>query len=212
MLRISGLKHSYAGKKALDLPSFQLASGEQGLLLGPSGSGKTTLLHLLCGLIRPQEGKIQILDQDLSALSGAAMDKFRGNQLSLVPQRLHLIGAISALDNVLMAQYLAGQTQTPDTARTLLSSLGLEGKEKKRPSQLSQGEAQRVAIARAVINRPSLILADEPTSALDEENALKVGRLLQEQAKACGAGLLIATHDHRLQTLFPILKNLGEAS
>ena len=186
MLEIRGLVHRFAERTVLEVEAWAIAAaGRHSLILGPSGSGKSTLLHLIAGLLRPTRGQILTAGRDLSVLRPAELDRWRGRNVGIVLQNLHLIAAISARDNLRLARALAG-----------LPDAGV------RPPQLSQGEAQRLAIARAVINRPMLILADEPTSALDDGNCETVLRLLRAQAEASGATLLIATHDARLETHF----------
>ena len=138
----------------------------------------------------------------LRGLSPAALDHFRGRHIGFVPQRLHLIGALSAMENLLLAQYLAGKKQDARQAMALLETLGLADKASARPHHLSQGQAQRLAIARGLVNQPDVLLADEPTANLDDINAETVCHLLQTQAQVFGATLLIATHDQRLKARF----------
>ncbi len=211
MIAVEHLEHRYGAERALVLDRYELAAGTHGLVLGHSGSGKTTLLHLLAGMLRPQQGTVTVAGENLAALSPRAVDHFRGAHIGFVPQKIHLLGSLTVLQNLLLAPAMAGKAQDAHRARSLLDTLGLSDKEKARPSQLSQGQAQRVAIARAVMNQPSVLLADEPTAALDDTNAEKVAALLREQAAACGATLLIATHDHRLKTLFENQITLGGA-
>ena len=115
-------------------------------------------------------------------------------------QRLHLIESLSVLNNLLLAQYLAGGPQDAARAREVLASLDLADKANAMPHALSHGQAQRVAVARAVVNRPKLLLADEPTSNLDDVRCVQVLDLLLSQAHACGATLVIATHDQRIKS------------
>jgi putative ABC transport system ATP-binding protein len=191
--------HDYGGKAALDIPDWTVTQGEQWLVLGPSGSGKTTLLHALAGILRPTAGRVEVAGQDLSALGAAALDRFRGRHIGIVLQKLHLVGSLSVLQNVCLAQYLAGLPQDEARAREALASLGIADKALARPAELSQGQAQRVAIARAVVNRPQLLLADEPTANLDDAHCAEAAELLTGQARACNATLLIATHDQRVK-------------
>lgn len=199
MFTINTLEHRYDGKPVVSVPSWSVAEGEHWLLLGVSGSGKTTLLHILAGLLRPSSGSVTVAGQDLSALPATGLDHFRGRHIGIVPQRLHLIQSLTVLDNLLLAQYLAGVKEDRGRAREVLRSLGLEQKAASLPPALSFGQAQRVALARAVINQPRLILADEPTSNLDDGHCLQVLDLLENQARSCNATLVIATHDRRVQ-------------
>lgn len=199
---LSNLRFDIAGKNILDMQDWSLAKGEHALILGESGSGKTSLLNLLAGLRHPTAGQLYIDEQDLADLSTSALDQFRGQHIGIVFQSLHLISALTVVQNLMLAQSLAGKRQDEARALAVLDSLGIKDKAKARPNELSGGQAQRVAIARAVINNPTVILADEPTSALDDSNTDKVLALLKEQAKACDASLVIATHDKRLMDRF----------
>lgn len=202
MFSLTNVQHSYDEVVALAIDNWSAARGEHRLVLGPSGSGKTTLLHLLAGVLRPQSGVVKVADCDLGTLSSAALDRFRGQNIGLVLQRLHLMSSLSVEKNLLLAQYCAGLPQDRSHIEQLLSDLGIADRSHAYPHQLSHGQAQRVAVARAVLNRPKLILADEPTSNLDDENCQQALQLLLDQADRCGATLLIATHDSRLKPRF----------
>ncbi len=200
LFAINNLHHSYDGQDVLAVADWQAAQGEHWLLLGPSGSGKTTLLHALAGILRPVAGGIVAAGQDLAALSRSALDRFRGRNMGIVLQRLHLMPSLNVLENVVLAQYLAGLPQDRRRAAEVLAGLGLADKLAAKPHELSFGQAQRVAVARAVVNGPRLLLADEPTSNLDDARCLQVLELLQSQARACNATLVIATHDQRIKS------------
>ncbi len=203
MFSLHDVQHAYDGEPVLNVPEWQAQQGALWLMLGPSGSGKTTLLHVLAGILRPASGQVAVADQDISALSPSAMDRFRGKNIGIVLQRLHLIDSLTVMNNLLLAQYMAGETQNPARAREVLASLDLADKANARPHELSHGQAQRVAVARAVVNKPKLLLADEPTSNLDDERCVQVLDLLLNQAKACGATLVIATHDQHIKSRVP---------
>jgi putative ABC transport system ATP-binding protein len=202
MLRLSGIRQRYGARTALELERFEAAAGEHWLVLGASGSGKTTLLNLAAGLLQPGEGTVEAGGQPLGGLSGAALDRWRGRNVGIVPQKLHLVSSLSVLQNLLLAPYLAGLPTDRERALSLLGHLGLEEHSGKKPSQLSHGQAQRAAIARAVMNRPKLLLADEPTANLDDASCFSALRLLQDQARECGATLVVATHDQRAKQRF----------
>jgi putative ABC transport system ATP-binding protein len=202
MLEIRGLRHEYAGRTVLAVPQWDVARGERSLVLGPSGSGKTTLLNVISGLATPTEGTVRVAGEELTRLSPAGRDAFRARQVGLVLQTLHLIGVVSVRENLRLAQRLAGAAVDDARIDAVLASLGIASLAAARARDISVGEAQRVAIARAVVNRPALILADEPTSALDDANCGKALGLLLEQAAACGATLLVATHDNRIRERF----------
>ncbi len=203
MFTIQNLTHAYAGATVLNVASWQAEQGAQWLMLGPSGSGKTTALHVLAGILRPTSGQVTVANQDLTALSPSALDRFRGKNIGIVLQRLHLIDSLTVLNNLLLAQYMAGETQDAARVREVLASLDLGDKANARPHELSHGQAQRVAVARAVVNKPKLLLADEPTSNLDDARCFQVLDLLLAQAKVCSATLVIATHDQRIKSRVP---------
>jgi putative ABC transport system ATP-binding protein len=199
MFAIQDLKHAYDGTEVLNVAAWRAEQGAEWLVIGPSGSGKTTLLHILAGILRPTMGSVGVAGQDLAALGAQRLDRFRGQHIGIVLQRLHLIPSLPVMDNLLLAQYLAGLPQDRARVRQVLKALDLGGKEKAYPHELSFGQAQRVAVARAVVNRPQLLLADEPTSNLDDSRCLQALELLQAMARACDATLVIATHDQRIR-------------
>ena len=199
MFLIQNLKHAYNGMEVLSIPAWQVEQGAQWLVLGPSGSGKTTLLHILAGILKPTAGSVSVAGQDLTALKAADLDRFRGQCIGIVLQRLHLVPSLTVRNNLLLAQYLAGLPQDGTRVRQVLASLDIAGKANAHPHELSFGQAQRVAVARAVVNRPKLLLADEPTSNLDDGRCAQAYGLLESQARACGATLVVATHDQRIK-------------
>jgi putative ABC transport system ATP-binding protein len=203
MFAIRDLRHVYDGTEVLNVPSWSVEQGSQWLVLGPSGSGKTTLLHVVAGVLKPTAGAVSVAGQDLSALSANALDRFRGQRIGLVLQRLHLMASLTVLQNLLLAQYLAGVPQDRERVREVLAGLDVAGRGAAYPHELSFGQAQRVAVARAVVNRPQLLLADEPTSNLDDQRCVQALELLQGQAAACNATLVIATHDQRIKARMP---------
>ena len=199
MLKTENLGYAYADSPPLRFPNIECAKGEHWLVLGESGSGKTTLLHLLGGLLSPKEGRIVLGDTEMNQLSSGALDQFRGQHIGIIFQTAHFVQSLSVGDNLALAQSLAGMKVNRERIRELLSRLGLEHKLRSKPSQLSVGEKQRASIARAIINQPAVILADEPTSALDDSNCKQDIELLEEQAQAVDATLLVVTHDARLK-------------
>jgi putative ABC transport system ATP-binding protein len=202
MLRLSGIRQRYGARLALTLERFEAAAGEHWLVLGASGSGKTTFLNLVAGLLKPTEGEIEVGGQALAKLEGAALDRWRGRNVGIVPQKLHLVSSLNVMQNLLLAPFLAGLRSDQARAGSLLEQLNLRERSMAKPDQLSHGQAQRVAIARAVMNRPKLLLADEPTANLDDANCLQALDLLENQAKECGAALVVATHDRRAKARF----------
>lgn len=202
MIEVRGLRHAYAGRLAVAVDLWAAAAGEHWLVHGPSGCGKTTLLHLVAGLLRPDAGAVRVAGQALSALSGGALDRFRGRHVGIVFQGLHLIAALTVRQNLALARSLAGLAPAPERIDGLLDELGLAARGGARPHALSSGEAQRAALARALVNEPDIVLADEPTSSLDDDNAARAAALLREQAQANDAVLVVASHDRRLADSF----------
>jgi ABC-type lipoprotein export system ATPase subunit len=200
MIKTQSLSYSYNTEKKIHFQDLMLNKGEQCLLLGESGSGKTTLLHLLGGLLKSQQGRIEVNGTDITTLSEAALDHFRGQHYGFIFQRNHLISSLSVMNNLLLSPFLAGLSQDRNRAEQVLSQLGISEKKHAAIRELSVGQAQRVAIARAILNKPTVILADEPTSALDDKNCDRVSDLLLEVAQQNEAALIIATHDQRLKS------------
>ncbi len=201
-LLVEGLRHRYGGDVVLDLGAWSVAKGATCVVLGPSGSGKTTLLHILAGLTQASAGRVCVDGVEIGRLAPAERDRFRARKIGLVPQKLHLIGAITVADNLRLARRLAGLPPAQSQVTDLLDRLGVGALAGRRPDALSQGQAQRAAVARALINEPALLLADEPTAALDERNAETVIDLLRDAAQASGATLVVATHDRRIAGRF----------
>ena len=202
MVKINGLTYNYSSEIQLKFPDFSLSKGEQALIFGQSGCGKTTLLHLLSGLLKPNSGDVNIENEDISKMSGAVLDNFRGANIGIVFQTAHFIEALTVKENLTLTQTLAGKSKDIDKIKKLLADLGVESKLNAKLNALSVGEKQRVSIARALVNSPALILADEPTSALDDKNCDAVLKLVREQAKKHNSTLLIVTHDNRLKDQF----------
>jgi putative ABC transport system ATP-binding protein len=202
MIAVRNLEHRYEGNRALGLAQWQAAPGSRWLILGPSGCGKTTLLHLLAGLIPAASGEVNVDGKDLRSLKGSKLDRWRGANVGIVLQALHLIPHLSVRDNLRLAQHLAHAPQSDAAIAEALAALGVADKAARRPDQLSQGEQQRVAIARAVVNGPKLLLADEPTASLDDASAERSVTLLLETAARSGATLVVATHDSRVKHHF----------
>ncbi|MFM2226679.1 MAG: hypothetical protein RL664_22 [Bacteroidota bacterium] len=199
IIQTSDLQYTFEKGPDLFFPSFQAEENSELLILGNSGTGKTTLLHLLAGLRKPMAGEVVVNGVKLNSLSGASLDRFRGNNIGVVFQTSHFVQSLSVMDNILLAPYFSSNKVSKSDAEKMLDRLNILSKKNKKASTLSVGEQQRVAIARALLNNPSLILADEPTSALDDENAIEVLNLLREQTHSLKAALLIVTHDNRLK-------------
>lgn len=178
------------------------------LLLGESGSGKSTLLSLICGTILPNRGVITAANQDVTALSGGARDRFRVEQIGVIFQQFNLLPFGAVMDNILLPLRFAPERRkragnTKQEAVRLCAALGLpQGVIRAKANTLSVGQQQRVAVARALIGQPPLIIADEPTSALDANSQTAFLDLLFEQIDAHQTSLLMVSHDPRLGERF----------
>lgn len=197
-IRCTGLAYRYAAGSELRFPDVDIAQGATLLLRGASGAGKSTWLALVAGLLRPSQGQLMVAGQDLLALQNVAKDAWRARAIGFLPQKLHLSEALTVEGNLAIAQWAAGVPDDPRTVREALQALGIEELARRRPRELSGGQAQRVALARAVLMQPRLVLADEPTASLDDASAAAALELLQSHARRCGATLVIATHDARV--------------
>ena len=180
---------------------FDAAHGEVTMVMGPSGSGKSTLVAALSGLLRPDEGQVTALNQDVWGLRSGKLDRFRLDHCGFIFQGFNLFSALTALQQVEIILKYQGHPKkvAREKAANALMEVGLENRMNQRPSELSGGEKQRVAIARALAKDPQLLFADEPTSALDGENGLIVIKLIQRAAKEFGAAVICVTHDTRLE-------------
>ncbi|HEX4544730.1 MAG TPA: ATP-binding cassette domain-containing protein [Candidatus Acidoferrum sp.] len=190
---IEDLTKQYGSLRALNGISFAVHSGEWVALMGPSGSGKTTLINILGGLDTLSSGRVIVDGVDLARLGESGLVRYRAEKVGFVFQQFHLVPYLSALENVMLAQYFHSVTDEQQ-AEEALQRVGLGDRLTHLPAQLSGGEQQRVAIARALINQPKLILADEPTGNLDEANETIVLKIFRELHKA-GHTVLMVTHD-----------------
>lgn len=169
-------------------------------IIGTSGYGKTTMLNLIAGIIHPQKGQVIINEQTINFLNDTERRNFRIQNIGFIFQDFKLIPYLNVMDNILLPYRINSSIQinrdTFQTAVDIAEELGIQGKMKKYPSKLSQGERQRVAICRALLNRPSIILADEPTGNLDPENKKKIMEILFSAVEKFKATLITVTHDH----------------
>ena len=193
ILTLSGISKIYGDLKALDNINLTVEEGEWLSIMGPSGSGKTTLMNIIGCMDKPSLGKIDLAGQDISKLSSKELTVVRRDTIGLVFQQFHLVNYLTALENVMMAQYYHSMPDEEE-AMEALASVGLKERAKHLPNQLSGGEQQRVCIARALINHPKLLLADEPTGNLDEKNELLVMEIF-EKLHNTGSTIIVVTHD-----------------
>jgi putative ABC transport system ATP-binding protein len=199
LIEIDDLSRRFGRVAALDCVSLAVEEGEWLVVMGPSGSGKTTLLNLLAGLDRPSAGRLAVAGSELSGLGPRELARFRRETVGLVFQEFHLIPYLTALENVMLAQYVHSLTDRGEAAEALVR-VGLEERLEHLPSELSGGEKQRVCVARALINHPRLILADEPTGNLDEDNERQVLEILAGLHRR-GQTLVLVTHNPEVAAL-----------
>jgi len=192
LVQVDDISKAYAGLQALDHVSFEVLAGEWIAIMGPSGSGKTTLINILGGLDRPTRGRAIVDGVNVGKLGERELTRYRAERVGFVFQHFHLVPYLSAVENVMLAQYFHSVADEAEAVESL-ARVGLRDRIHHLPSQLSGGEQQRVALARALINHPKLILADEPTGNLDEANEQIVLELLQELHRA-GHTILLVTH------------------
>jgi putative ABC transport system ATP-binding protein len=207
MIRIEQLTFAYPGGEfALSLPELRVDAGETVAVVGPSGSGKSTLLNLIAGVLRPDAGRIEVGETEVSALSDRHGRVFRARTIGFVFQDFGLLDYISARDNILHPYRICAPLRLTTDVRarveTLAARLGVSRHLHRRPEALSQGERQRVAICRALLPAPRVILADEATGNLDPDNKKAILDLLFEAVKTDGATLVAVTHDHELLPRF----------
>jgi putative ABC transport system ATP-binding protein len=192
LVQIENLQKQFGNVRALDGVSFDVQAGEWIAIMGPSGSGKTTLINILGGLDTPTSGRAMVDGTDVARLDESGLARFRAEKIGFIFQQFHLVPYLTAVENVMLAQYFHSTTDEAE-AREALGRVGLTDRVEHLPGQLSGGEQQRVAVARALINHPKLILADEPTGNLDEANEAIVLKLLRE-LHAMGHTILMVTH------------------
>jgi putative ABC transport system ATP-binding protein len=196
LVQVEDLSKIFGEVRALDKVGFEVDAGEWIAIMGPSGSGKTTLINILGGLDRPTSGRAMVDGVNVSTLGERELTRYRAEKVGFVFQNFHLVPYLSALENVMLAQYFHSIADEKEAAQAL-ARVGLGDRLDHLPSQLSGGEQQRVALARALINHPKLILADEPTGNLDEANEQTVLEILRE-LHSLGHTILLVTHSQQI--------------
>ena len=167
-------------------------------IIGPSGSGKSTLLHILGGVDRPTEGKVYLEGQDVFAQNEDQLAIFRRRQVGLIYQFYNLIPVLNVTENITLPVLMDGRKVNEERLEQLLTTLGLQDREKHLPNQLSGGQQQRVSIGRALMNDPAVVLADEPTGNLDSKSSQEIVELLKLSNRRFGQTLIIITHDESI--------------
>ena len=204
MVQMNDVRMVYqsSGTVALDGVDLTINEGEFVFLVGPSGSGKTTIMKLITGEIRANDGQIIVNDFDMRRIKRRKLPKVR-RTLGVIFQDYRLIENMNVYDNVAFAMRVVGASNKEIKKRVpyVLELVGLEGREKRMPNELSGGEQQRVAIARALVNNPRMIVADEPTGNLDPVRSLEL-MLLFEKINEMGTTILVVTHEKELVNAF----------
>ena len=204
MVRMNNVTKVYdsSGTVALDGVDLNIEDGEFVFLVGPSGSGKTTLMKLITGEVQADSGKVVVNDFDMSKIRRRKLPKVR-RTLGVIFQDYRLIDNMTVYDNVAFAMRVVGASGREIARRVpyVLELVGLEGREKRLPTELSGGEQQRVAIARALVNSPRMIVADEPTGNLDPVRSLEL-MLLFDKINEMGTTILVVTHEKELVNAF----------
>jgi len=188
----------HAGKvevPALRGVNFKVLPGEFVSVMGPSGCGKSSLLYVLGGLAQASQGRVMVDGNDLTTMSDAERTRLRREKIGFVFQRFNLLPTLDARGNIAIAQHIHGHGFDQQRFEVITKLLGLTGRLKHRPSEMSGGEQQRVAIARAIINDPKIILADEPTGNLDTQNSEIVLSMLSQLNKDLGQTIVMITHN-----------------
>jgi putative ABC transport system ATP-binding protein len=215
MLRLINVKKSFIEPDGtplpiLDIPQFEVPAGEQMVLVGRSGCGKTTLLHVIAGISRPDEGRVEIHGCDLVGLPEAGRDRFRADNIGYVFQTFNLLPGFSALENVLLGMTFSRGRADSARAIALLNRVGLGHRLTHKPAMLSVGEQQRVAVARALANRPKLLLADEPTANVDSRNQQHIVELIRQTCAEEKVTLVLVTHTPEVAGRFERVERLEE--
>jgi putative ABC transport system ATP-binding protein len=201
LVRLAEVKKRYGAQLVLDGASLEVAAGELVAVIGRSGSGKSTLLHLIGGLDRRYEGRVEVCGRDLATLDDAALSRMRNREVGFVFQSFNLLDHLSVTENVALPAWLG--PAVPDRAEVarrvgeVLAEVGMAGFAERRPGELSGGQKQRVAIARALYGRPQLLLCDEPTGNLDAETGEEIIRLFARLGEG-GLTLVVVTHEERV--------------
>ena len=193
LLELKNVYKIYGELHALDDVSLKVEKGEWVSIMGPSGSGKSTMMNIIGCMDRPSKGEVLLDGVDIAKESAKKLTTIRRDKIGLIFQQFHLVNYLTAIENVMLAQYYHSMPDEKE-AMEALERVGLADRAKHLPSQLSGGEQQRVCVARALINYPEIILADEPTGNLDEANEAIVVDLFHKLHNE-GTTLIVVTHD-----------------
>ena len=207
MIEVNNVTFGYRiGDFRIHIPKLGVEASEKVAVIGPSGRGKTTLLHLLAGVLVPSAGRIAVGGTDVSTLSREDRQDYRALRMGMVFQEFELLAYLDVIDNVLLPYRISPVLTLNDEAReraeSLVHELGLDGKQRRYPRHLSQGERQRIAVCRALVTRPAILLGDEPTGNLDPDNRDHIMDTLWRYSDETGSPLVVVTHDHELLDRF----------
>jgi putative ABC transport system ATP-binding protein len=175
--------------------SLEVPAGQFLAVMGPSGSGKSTLMHVLAGLDRPTEGRVEIGGEDITEMSDKQLTLLRRRRIGFIFQFFNLLPVLTAEENIRLPLSIAGRKVDERFVDSVIERVGLTDRRKHRPAELSGGQQQRVAIARALVSEPTILLADEPTGNLDSTSSAEVLALLRETVTEYGQTTLMVTHD-----------------
>ena len=203
MLKATGVKKKYGDLAVLKGVDIEVKAGEVVSIVGSSGAGKSTLLHIAGTLDNADSGSVYINDVNAGSLRGNTLSAFRNKHIGFIFQFHHLLPEFSALENVCIPGWIAGnnKSKVEMRAKELLELLGLSDRLSNKPNQLSGGEQQRVAVARALINKPAIVFADEPTGNLDSAHARELHQLFFTLRSQLNQTFLIVTHNEELADL-----------
>lgn len=217
VIKVENVTFAYkVGGFRIDVPELEVAAGERVAMIGPSGLGKTTLLHLLAGVLVPSAGRIVVDGIDVSGLSREDRQDYRALRMGMVFQEFELLAYLDVIDNVLLpyriSPVLTLNDETRERATSLVQEVGLDGKQRRYPGHLSQGERQRIAVCRALVTKPVILLGDEPTGNLDPANRDHIMDTLWRYSDETEAPLVVVTHDHELLARFDRTIDVRELS
>lgn len=200
MIIAKGIRKSFDTLQVLKGIDLEVNDSEIVSIVGPSGAGKSTLLHIIGSIDSPDTGSVLINEVDIHQLNPRKLANFRSRNIGFIFQSHHLLPEFTALENVCIPAFIAGENKhkTISRAKELLSYLKLEDRLNHQPSQMSGGESQRVAVARALINNPKVVLADEPSGNLDTQNAEELHQLFLDLRNEFGQTFIIVTHNLQL--------------
>ena len=210
LLEVKNVSKIYGDLHALKEVSFQVRKGEWVAIMGSSGSGKSTMMNIIGCMDKPSIGEVILDGQDITKESQNSLTKIRREKIGLIFQQFHLIPYLTALENVMVAQYYHS---IPDEQEALqaLERVGLKDRAKHLPSQLSGGEQQRVSIARAIAKNPKLLLCDEPTGALDYSTGKQILKILQDTCRKIGTTVIIITHNSAIAPMADKVIKINDA-